>query len=202
MKRNFAAILSMYVFYSSIGFCASNPVSQDWVKQYVQAQIEKLSNNTTYKLYQQAQGGIIYYLDSSKKHGLVAATTDIANQQQWVINNTGNYTGAALVELFQGFQNTTLVLNSEGTNAPAASSCNNFSSPYSGWYLPSLQELNQMYFLMTQIGGFTQGNAYWSSSESTTNASQAWAQIFGTSGQQQQPADKTSTASIRCIRAF
>ncbi len=168
------------------------------MKLYIQSQLA----GTSYELYQQAQGGIIYYLDSSKKHGLVAATSDIASQQQWLVNDPGTYTGAILVQLFKGFQNTTLILNSQGTNAPAAESCANYSSPYSGWYLPSLQELNQMYFLMTEIGGFTTGNAYWSSSENTTTPSQAWAQTFGTSGQQTQSANKVSFASIRCIRAF
>ena len=158
--------------------------------------------STTYELFQHAQGGVIFYLDSSKKHGLVAATSDIASQQQWWVNNAGIYVGAILVELFQGFQNTKLIINSQGTNAPAASSCNNYSSPFSGWYLPSLQELNQMYFLTTQIGGFNTTAAYWSSSESTTQPSQAMAQVFTPGGQDQFAADKTSFASVRCIRAF
>lgn len=196
MKRSFTTISSICVFYSSIGFCASNPASVDWVKSYVQSQLA----GTTYELYQHAQGGVIYYLDSSKKHGLVAATSDIASQQQWWVNDAGIYVGAILVELFQGFQNTTLIINSQGANAPAASSCNNYSSPYSGWYLPSQQELNQMYFLMTEIGGFNTTAVYWSSSESTTNPSQAMAQIFVNGVNQF--ADKTSFANVRCIRAF
>ena len=198
MKRSFTAISTICVFYSSIGFCSTTPASVDWVKSYVQSQLA----GTAYELYQHAQGGVIYYLDSSKKHGLVAATSDIPNQQQWWVNNAGIYTGAILVELFQGFQNTTLIINSQGTNAPAASSCNNYSSPYSGWYLPSLQELNQMYFLMTEIGGFDTTAAYWSSSESTTQPSQAMVQVFAPGGQNQFAADKTSSASVRCIRAF
>lgn len=202
MKKSFTAISTICIFYSSIGFC-SNPASVDWVKSYVQSYVQSQLAGTTYELYQHAQGGVIYYLDSSKKHGLVAATSDIVNQQQWWVNNAGIYTGAILVELFQGFQNTTLIINSQGTNAPAASSCNNSSSPYSAWYLPSLQELNQMYFLMTEIGGFDTTAAYWSSSESTSQpTTQAMAQLFVPGGQNQFSADKTSFASVRCIRAF
>ena len=197
MKRNLTVIASICIFYSSIGFCTPNPASVDWVKSYVQSQLA----GTTYELYQHAQGGIVYYLDSSKQHGLVAATSDIAGQLQWWVT-PGTYVGAILVELFQGFQNTTLIINSQGTNAPAASSCNNYSSPYSGWYLPSQQELNQMFFLRTEIGGFDDTAVYWSSSEDPANAAAATAQIFIPGGQQQQFADKTSFASIRCIRAF
>ncbi len=196
MKRSFTVISSICIFYSSV--CTATPASMDWVKSYVESKLP----GTTYELFQHTQGGVIYYLDSSKKHGLVAAMSDIASQQQWWVNDAGIYVGAILVELFQGFQNTTLIINSQGTNAPAASSCSNYSSPYSGWYLPSIQELNQMYFLMTEIGGFDTTAAYWSSSESTTQQSQAMVQVFAAGGQNQFSANKTSFASIRCIRAF
>ncbi len=155
----------------------------------------------TYSLFQSAEGGVIFYLDSSKSHGLAVATADIAGQQQWD-SGAGSYTGAILTELSQGFQNTELIIQALGINAQAASSCAGYSSTFSGWYLPSLQELNQLYFLQTQIGGFDNTAAYWSSTESGTQAIQAVAQIFNPGGVNQIAANKTSAASIRCIRAF
>lgn len=156
----------------------------------------------TYTLFEAAQGGIVFYLDSNGEHGLVAATDDIATQQQWWINNSGIYAGAVLTDLFEGFQNTALIINSEGINAPAATSCRAYASQYSGWYLPALQELNELYFLQTEIGNFDNTAAYWSSTEDATNPVQAWAQIFTPGGQNQITATKTSAASVRCIRAF
>jgi len=59
-----------------------------------------------------------------------------------------------------------------------------------------------MCFLATQIGGFNTTAAYWSSSDSQTQPTQAMAQVFTAGGQDQLAADKTSFASVRCIRAF
>ncbi len=68
----------------------------DWGKSYVQSYVQSQLAGTTYELYQQAHGGIIYYLDSSKQHGLVTATSDSAykpgNQKEWSVNY--NYDGA------------------------------------------------------------------------------------------------------------
>ena len=153
-------------------------------------------------LFQSAQGGIIFYLDSSKQHGLVAAPADIASQQQWWVNDAGVYTGAVLTELFEGFQNTALVVTSQGSNAPAASECNAYSSQFSNWYLPSLGELNELYFLQTEVGSFDNTAAYWSSSESTSQSTQAMVQVFTPGGQNQFASDKTSFANVRCVRAF
>jgi Protein of unknown function (DUF1566) len=68
---------------------------------------------------------------------------------------------------------------------------------HTDWFLPSKDELDQMYIQRNIIGGFSSGN-YWSSSQ--VDAGDAWTQDFSTG-------DKTNTSKIltgrvRAIRAF
>jgi hypothetical protein len=65
------------------------------------------------------------------------------------------------------------------------------------WFLPSLDELNQMYIWRIAIGGFT-SDGYWSSSE--FSASIAWSQIFLLGGQSD--SDKDSVRYVRPVRSF
>ena len=68
---------------------------------------------------------------------------------------------------------------------------------YSDWYLPSKDELNQLYLNQAVVGGFAYYN-YWSSSENDTY--DAWYQYFGYGYQYNN--SKYSTLSVRAVRAF
>jgi hypothetical protein len=71
------------------------------------------------------------------------------------------------------------------------------SSIYSDWFLPSKDELNQMYVNKTNIGGFTTGY-YWSSSEVVAN--NARYQLFPNGAQN--VAVKSNGYYVRPVRAF
>ncbi len=78
----------------------------------------------------------------------------------------------------------------------------NLASAYRGggksdWFLPSKDELNQMYVNKPTIGDFASGS-YWSSSEDS--ASKAWAQYFRI--RYQYDANKADTVHVRPVRAF
>jgi len=90
----------------------------------------------------------------------------------------------------------------------AADYCANSSAQgYSDWFLPSKDELNQMYLYKTTIQ-LTDGVAafsttyYWSSSESNSkhDYDPAWGQYFINGFQYGY--DKSSFYSVRAIRAF
>jgi len=68
----------------------------------------------------------------------------------------------------------------------------------SDWFLPSKNELNQMYIRRIAIGGFTSG-FYWSSSEDGDNY--AWNQSFNY-GNQYNGYGKTYAYYVRPMRAF
>ena len=72
---------------------------------------------------------------------------------------------------------------------------------YSDWYLPSIDELNQLYLNRVAIGGFASSlySLYWSSTESYNSS--AWAQNFYNGTQNPSFKDLDGT-SVRAVRAF
>ncbi|MCX6534882.1 MAG: DUF1566 domain-containing protein [Actinobacteria bacterium] len=67
----------------------------------------------------------------------------------------------------------------------------------SDWFLPSKDELNQMYIQQTAIGGFS-SDYYWSSSEDAGYF--AWDQYFRNGSQNYYY--KYTTSYVRPVRAF
>lgn len=145
------------------------------------------------------EGGIVFYLDQSGIHGLMAAPSDQSSGLKWY-NNAYVTTNATSTSLGSGMNNTTAIVNIQGGGSYAAKLCYDLSlNSHSDWYLPSKNELNLMYLTLKAngIGSFTASH-YWSSTEiSNTNA---WYQFFGDGGQA--TATKDYLYSVRAIRSF
>ena len=121
-------------------------------------------------------GGIVFYIDGTGQHGLIAATSDQSTGALWGCTTTP-ITGADGIAIGTGNQNTIDIMNGCGSAGIAAKLCWDLVlNGYSDWFLPSQDELNQMYLQKTAIGGFSSGY-YWSSYESSV-AEYAWAQSF------------------------
>lgn len=141
-------------------------------------------------------GGVIFYVDNTGIHGLIAATTDQSTWASWgcypvSIPGTTTAIGA-------GQANTMLIVNECSEAGRAARICDDLVlNEYSDWFLPSKDELNQMYMQKNAIGSFAIG-PYWSSSEYDEYS--AWGQNF-TSGYQWSP-DKDMPTYVRAVRAF
>jgi len=143
-------------------------------------------------------GGIIFYIDSTKKHGLIAAKTDFERRLFWT-NSQKLVTGATGLAVGTGASNTQKIINVQGQSfAPyAASYCYNFEKgDYVDWYLPSKDELNLLYQQKAVVG--ISSGSYWSSSEATKG--NAWAQDFSAGIQAKQ--NKTWGLSVRAISSF
>jgi len=142
-------------------------------------------------------GGVIFYIDDTRLHGLIAAPNDQSTGAQWGCINTT--IGSTLTEIGTGQSNTTLIVNGCSSSNIAARICNNLVlNGFSDWFLPSEGELTQMYLQRTTIGGFSDGY-YWCSSE--VNAEVASIKYFGYSSPYN--ADyKDHTNYVRAIRAF
>jgi Protein of unknown function (DUF1566) len=141
-------------------------------------------------------GGIIFYIDGTGQHGLISATSDQSTGAPWgcystLIGGTGTAIGT-------GQANTTAIIAGCITAGIAAQLCDALTlNGYSDWFLPSRDELNQMYLQKTVIGGFA-NSFYWSSSE--YDAGDAWYQYFPSGTQLN--GGKTNPTYVRAIRAF
>jgi hypothetical protein len=157
---------------------------------------------------QKYKGGIIFYLDSTKLHGLVAAPKDILYSTtgqslgvQWY-NGSFTTTNATGTAIGTGKANTAAIIANQGAGVYAAKLCDDLVvGVYKDWYLPSKDELSLMYTNIgqgvTNSGGFV-SHDYWSSSE--YDYGDAWYQYFYDGGQN--GGSKGLTLYVRAVRTF
>ena len=177
------------------------------------------------------EGGIIFYLDGSGEHGLVASEEDITEGAYSNGFRTGfpwgcsgqDYTGAEGTALFTGYQNSQFIVDFSETqncsspsgSVSAAEKCLNYNhNGYDDWYLPSKETLLLMSTNIGpgpngsygNIGNFVVGESYWSSSEGDVNLNTAWSVIFYdyNSSISGTPSDtgKNNLFSVRAVRSF
>tara|TARA_B110000208_G_scaffold121035_1_gene147830 strand:- start:72 stop:1277 length:1206 start_codon:yes stop_codon:yes gene_type:complete len=134
---------------NGIGTAYGNPVS--------------FKTSSPFRIGQSYGGGVIAYIDSTNFHGLIAAPAD---QSVGVIWSDGlSSTFATDTSIGTGNINTNKIVTNQGAGIYAASICQTLAlGGYSDWYLPSKNELEQLYFNRALIGGFID-DWYWSSTE-------------------------------------
>ncbi len=150
-------------------------------------------------------GGVVFYDKGSRTNGwqyLEASRVDQATSAKWgcfglEILGTQRIVGAGLEN-----QNIVIEKCAVSVTSPeyekAFAVCADYSvGIYDDWFLPSRDELNEMYVKKSIIGGF-QNTAYWSSTE--TRDEDAWLQEFGTGDQYDD--FKNEGKRVRAIRRF
>ena len=166
---------------------------------------DKKENNIYLSIGDTYQGGIIFYLDGNSG-GLIAAPTDQSTEAQWGCYET-LIPGANGTGIGTGNQNTIDIENRCTTSLTAAEICTKLTiGGFNDWFLPSKDELNEMYLNIGEgntlglknIGGFAD-TFYWSSSEFDNNAT-AWTQSFGNG--YQYGSSKDFNYNVRAVRAF
>ena len=149
---------------------------------------------------QQFGGGIIFYIDSTGQHGLIAAKADTEEPALWAYKDS--LLGVRSSKVGAGKRNTRkiyFILGDQGEGSDYAA-LRALEYTYKGlhdWYLPSKEELNLLYMQKERIGGFSPF-AYWSSTEFDEKL--AWFQNF--SNGQQIKSDKITSYAVRPIRSF
>ena len=151
-------------------------------------------------------GGIIFYIDSTGQHGLVAAIEDLDGEYEWGCNGY-EVNVADSLEVGTSYQNTIEIISqgcgTENEDLTAARGTTNFiSEGYSDWYLPSKNELKEMYDKIGTTANFNNDGLviinYWSSSEHSDNS--AWSVDFSNGNKNFIP--KNDLLKVRAIRAF
>ena len=130
---------------------------------------------TVIEIGEEYGGGIVFYVDATSKHGLIAAKSDLPG------HSAG--TGEKMKGLFLW--------------ADAKVACNNLDiGGYKDWRLPNSDELNKLWLKRSIVVGFADG-FYWSSTEKKQSV---YIQNFGNGSQLNDM--KTRTYRVRPIRSF
>jgi hypothetical protein len=134
-------------------------------------------------------------------------------QRTWAQATPVNYqgttvpgNGATATAIGWGYRNTRAIVAQGNTDTAtsAAALADSHTVTVSGvvyddWFLPSKDELNQLYVQKTTVGGF-EANYYWSSSEYSSGF--ALAESFNTPGGPTYRTKSDSTFYVRPVRAF
>ena len=166
-------------------------------------------NITEYVVGMEAEGGIVFYVDGTGQHGLVSAMEDVG-KFKWGCFGT-EISGADGQSIGTGYQNTLdIVSGCSQTQTGAYQALAYESGGYSDWYLPSIDELVEMYYTigdgscLGNIGGFAGGGGvckcYLSSSEDSSSG--AYYVNFSIRSGVVSAFNKGTPIKIRAIRAF
>lgn len=163
-----------------------------------------------YKIGDFVHGGIVFWVDGSGEHGLIADTADISTGTPWS-NGVEKRTNASGDGIGAGKMNIMLIIALQTIDNPVG----NFAAlmfadlrrgPFGDWYLPSKEELNLMFVNRNVINSTSLANggdsfeevSYWSSTEDS--GGDAWNQNFLTGNQSDFA--KLIDNRVRAIRAF
>lgn len=163
----------------------------------------KQDDNTCYYFWigQNYQGGKIFYIDRSRKHGLIALPNSLNNgspikwgcQNIYLDQNDSDQVG-------KGSSNSQTIYDVCGSNTAAGRCLDLDTLGFHDWYMPSMEEMRGFVLNLAQIGQAIEPNAdsyYWTSSQVDTNTAYAvhpnGASVIFNKGQ---------AYTVRPIRAF
>ena len=145
-------------------------------------------------------GGIIFYIDSTGQHGLIADTVDLGVALWWPKTTTYIRVGTG-ARIGHGKLNTRKIILTQGDSGRyAARLCKKSNrGGYDDWFLPSKDELDSLYHKRFRVGGFV-NNGYWSSSED--DLTNAFFQTFNNTHNAMFSWNKKTKQGVRAIREF
>jgi len=172
-----------------------------------------------YFVGQETSGGIVFWVDPTARHALIAARQD--NSPPGFPWGPEALTGARGSGIGAGIRNTDLIIaafanvgfyNSSSASAvcaeyaiqadgvtPCGSPGNAGDLCYGDWYLPSPFELNQLFLNRSVVGSFANG-LYWSSREVDSNLAEAQSFLNGSVSNTSKPAGGVRGRCIRLAR--
>lgn len=221
LLKHVLGITALTASLSNTAYCTQ--ASIDYVKNAIDAfrgEVHSIISAlpfVTPKLLDIYQGGIVFYVDESKQHGLVASLKDL-NEEPGIAWRNGEggdrMTNAKARGLYGGETNTRLIVagqtidDQQGQFAALLASSLQVGADglrpcidlmtvesicYSGWYLPSIYEL---FLMQSQL--HLSGGLYWSSTE--VNEAEALSMDFETGDIRS--GEKSMLFKVRAIHAF
>jgi len=166
----------------------------------------------TYQLgeYVPSEGGVIFhrYKESGQEKYLIVDIAELSTSS--VYSNITSSIGITGQSTWDGFGNTTAIVNQVGATSGAAILCNaSTNGGQNDWYLPAIDELNLIFNnrfnvnkTLSNITGATimRFSLYWSSAEVATNTNLA--RVFDFTPGTTVNSNKSSTFSVRAVRAL
>ena len=156
-------------------------------------------------------GGIVFYIDETGEHGLVFAPikgdkvkSDVVEyyepvDAEWV--PMGLDVPGTFKEIGSGRSNTDLILSATPGFITAASICRDLTlNGYNDWFLPSIDELFEIYRCKSLKRSRKSGIFVWSSSQ--YDPFYAWVMFFGNGNVYNGNYVKESNYQVRAVRAF
>jgi len=179
---------------------AGKSLPDKWVSPVVDTVILPAHAQTSQGLYAIGDtgpcDGIVFYITNGGLNGLEAATAD-QGTAPWGCVGT-SIPGAIGTAIGDGAANTAAILTGCGDSPIAAELASNYAGGgCTDWFLPSRDELNQLYLQRAVVGGFA-STGYWSSSE--FGAIHAWLKDFNSGNQGS--FSKLGALRVRAVRAF
>jgi len=160
---------------------------------------------TTYAIGDFAHGGVVFWVSPSGEHGKVVSIYDVQSVP-WS-NIISTVIGFSAQSDINGAGNTVAIMMQSGHISSAARHCADLAyGGYDDWYLPSRNELNDVYLNRFAINTTAMANGgeaiasvfFWSSTEVSSN--NAWRQGFNDGGQWN--GNKDDSSRVRAVRAF
>jgi hypothetical protein len=151
-----------------------------------------------FKVGQQHGGGIIFYVDHTGSHGLIAAKQDYGKMMRWGMAR--RRVGASSHS--DGSKNTKTIVSYTGSYC-AADKCQNLADGgFNDWYLPAIEELYRLYQARDFVPGlFRPGKNDYCSSTEHTNRNDCLGIHFGRAGKQFYY-NKREPYHVRAVRKF
>lgn len=153
-----------------------------------------------FSIGQKYGGGIIFYIDKTGQHGLIASRFDQSCEATWgkSVDRSNNPVGLGVGT---GAINTKKILEDGIIDAyGAAYICASLSlGGFKDWFLPSLFEMQLIYQRKNEIGGFS-NKYYWTSS--VTSNTNVWIINLFDGTTCFQGSNQATATCVRAIRAF
>ncbi len=221
-QANDTRITSLDSQISSLSMANTN-LSRDIAQISKEIETLKTVKTGVHYLGEQYHGGIIFYLDKSGQHGLIASLMDSINEGvQWRNGASGNkVTNAQGDGIGAGETNTRLIISQQTADkqngkfaallaanfqvledgiTPCKTPAESEGVCYGGWYLPSAYELQLLYTASHNNPSLSLvSDFYWSSTEDSVN--KAWIQNIAT-GEMTTEVKSNNNGHVRAINRF